>query len=202
VPVAWHAPVSAAFDAAVAAPAPLVAAGVADTLETRIGTVTHQLLEQLVRFGSESWSARAAAAKHALAAQLLVQGGVADEQLENAAAAVLQCVDTMLADERGRWLLRADHAASAVEWELLAQGQRYVIDRSFVDADNVRWIVDYKSTLPRADETLAAFAAREVALYRPQLETYRALVGQLDARPIRTALYFPRIPLWQEIVGR
>jgi len=170
-----------------------------DTLETRVGSVIHRLLQQLVQFGVDSWQARDARRRQALAEQMLLQSGVMPAQLGSAAQAVCAAVDTMLADERGRWLLRADHSASAVEWELLADGRRHVIDRSFVDAAGVRWIVDYKSALPRAGETLADFIAREVAAYAPQLANYRRLVAQLDAREIRTALYFPRVPYWQEM---
>lgn len=178
-------------------------ASIADTLETRIGTVIHGLLEQLVKLGWDGWNARTPARKTQLAEQLLRQTGVAPDQLDVAAAAVVQALDSALADPRGRWLL-SPHAESVAEWELQwlqapGRSRRLVIDRSFVDEQGVRWIVDYKSSLPRAGESLAAFGAREALAYRPQLEIYRELVRALEQRPLRLALYFPRVPHWVEL---
>ena len=173
----------------------------ADTLETRVGIVIHALLQQLVECGDAPWRGRDTAQRLALARQLLTQQAVAPAELDLAARRVQQAVDTMLEDERGRWLLRADHAHSAVEWELLADNRRHVIDRSFVDADGVRWIVDYKSSMPREGESLESFIARETDAHRPQLLRYRELLARLEAREIKTALYFPRIPHWREIEG-
>ena len=67
----------------------------------------------------------------------------------------------------------------------------YRIDRTFVDDEGVRWIVDYKSTdTNRID--LDAFVDEQVQLrHRPQLEKYGALMREIDARPIKLAVYFP-----------
>jgi ATP-dependent exoDNAse (exonuclease V) beta subunit len=123
----------------------------------------------------------------------------ADEIIE-AGAIAIESIDNMLNDERGRWLLQQDHVEASSELELItAAGQRHVLDRSFVDADGVRWIVDYKSSHPHAGEMLADFLARERAAYAPQLHNYRQLVAQFDSRPIKVALYFPRLAHWFEI---
>jgi ATP-dependent exoDNAse (exonuclease V) beta subunit len=177
-------------------PRPLTGA----TLEARLGTAIHRVLEQIAACGDGAWRQRDAARKHALFAPLLIEAGVDEAGLFAAVDIAVACIDTMLDDEHGRWLLDAAHAESSAEWELMdSAGRLHAIDRSFVDAGGTRWIVDYKSSLPRDDEPLAAFLAREGAAYTEQLRTYRALVAQLDARPIRTALYFPRVPHLFEI---
>lgn len=67
----------------------------------------------------------------------------------------------------------------------------YRIDRTFVDENGVRWIIDYKST-PHDRGDVARFAKEQVAQrHRPQLEKYGALLQQLDSRPIKLAVYFP-----------
>ena len=54
------------------------------------------------------------------------------------------------------------------------QIRNVVIDRSFVDEQGQRWVIDYKTgTHPGAD--LAGFLREELARYRSQLELYRAL---------------------------
>jgi len=55
----------------------------------------------------------------------------------------------------------------------------------------VRWIVDYKSTDTKSTE-VAEFADEQVQLrHRTQLEKYGRLMSQIDARPIKLAVYFP-----------
>jgi ATP-dependent exoDNAse (exonuclease V) beta subunit len=198
VPLAWYAAVpSPRLPAAVSNPLRQLTA---PTLEARTGTVIHRLIEQLTRYGSESWLARGVERKQLLLQPLLQQGGMTVDEITNVSALVIDCIDTMLNDERGQWLLQRDRAESSTEWELMtAAGQRYVVDRSFVDDAGVRWIIDYKSSQPHAGEPLADFLRRESAAYAPQLQLYRELVAQIDTRPIKTALYFPRIPHWLEI---
>jgi len=71
-----------------------------------------------------------------------------------------------------------------------------VIDRSFVDAEGVRWIIDYK-TGTHTGGGVEEFLDREQVRYAPQLEGYASLVGQLEERPVRLGLYFPVIPGWR-----
>ncbi len=176
-----------------------------DTLETRIGTALHALLEQIGRHGSDGWHRRDTAQRKKLAAMQLRQQGVASNDLNGAAELIATAIDNTLADKQGSWLFDSAHRDAASEWEISAiagdgSSRRQIIDRSFIDSDGVRWIVDYKSSRPRSGETLAQFAAREAALYRPQLERYRALVAALESRPTRLALYFPCVPHWHELL--
>ena len=72
-----------------------------------------------------------------------------------------------------------------------------VIDRTFVDADGVRWIVDYK-TSQHAGGSLDEFLDREMQRYAPQLRLYRTLAQRLGEEPVRTALYFPWLREFRE----
>ena len=74
---------------------------------------------------------------------------------------------------------------------------RVVVDRTFVDEDSVRWVVDYKTGRHEGGD-LERFLDREQEHYRPQLERYGALVGALGAEPVRLALYFPVSGGWRE----
>jgi ATP-dependent exoDNAse (exonuclease V) beta subunit len=75
-----------------------------------------------------------------------------------------------------------------------------VIDRTFVDADGVRWIVDYK-TSRHEGAGLEEFLDREQERYRPQLERYAALMRKLGPEPVRLGLYFPLLEAWREWPG-
>ena len=194
VPSAWSLPSTAAVLSVTDNPPQWLS----HSLETMLGTALHRLLEMLTRFGVDTWRHYSTAQRETIVAQVLQQIGVAETDLSIAREQILAAIETTLNDARGCWLLAAMHEAAMMEWELLATSKRYVIDRSFIDA-GVRWIVDYKNSAPRVDESVAQFAQREAENYAPQLRQYRDLVAQLDTLPIRTALYFPRIAHWVEI---
>ncbi len=213
VPLAWWQRLPARPERAVddsapkpSLPIPTVDDGqtIVDTLETRTGTALHALLEQIGRHGSDGWLRRTPEQRRRLAQRQLRQQGVADTDLDGATTLIVTAIDATLNDARGRWLFDAGHRDAVSEWEISSIGadgnsRRQIVDRSFVDGDDVRWIVDYKSSRPRAGESLVQFAAREAAQYRAQLEGYRALVAGLESRPIRLALYFPCVPYWHEL---
>lgn len=99
-------------------------------------------------------------------------------------------------DEKGRWILQ--HRANAASELAIStrEGERLlplIVDRSFCDENGVRWIIDYKTSVPN-NEPLEHFFEAEAKRYRPQLEQYAEAFAKMEARPIRLALYFPLIP--------
>jgi ATP-dependent exoDNAse (exonuclease V) beta subunit len=72
-----------------------------------------------------------------------------------------------------------------------------VIDRTFVDNQNVRWIVDFKLSRHEGGDR-AAFLDRERERYRAQLEMYAQAMRAIETRPIRLGLYFPLLGGWRE----
>jgi hypothetical protein len=75
--------------------------------------------------------------------------------------------------------------------------RRVIIDRTFVDAAGVRWIVDFKLSQHEGGSP-EAFLDSERERYREQLEDYARVMRGIDARPIRLALYFPLLCGWRE----
>jgi len=101
-----------------------------------------------------------------------------------------------LNNTQGRWLLDNQHAESACELSLQYwQGEQLrqsIVDRTFV-VDEVRWIVDYKSSEPQEGQSVAEFIEQETVAYRPQLQRYRQCFANMETRTIKTALYFPML---------
>ncbi|HEU5399622.1 MAG TPA: 3'-5' exonuclease, partial [Gammaproteobacteria bacterium] len=172
---------------------------VGETLR-HVGTVVHRMLQYIADEGVEQWDE--VRLKRALPTiiQLLAQAGVREEELQGAVHDVAQAVQNTLDDERGRWLLtahpqaRSEYALSVLENGRLDTG---VIDRSFVDEDGVRWVVDYK-TSRHAGADVEAFLERERRRYAPQLERYAFLTRGLGAARVKVALYFPLLKRFLE----
>jgi len=72
-----------------------------------------------------------------------------------------------------------------------------IFDRSFIDENGVRWIIDYK-TSQHSGGGLDEFLEREVERYRPQLHRYAMLARKLGPEPVRVGLYFPLMGAWRE----
>ena len=107
----------------------------------------------------------------------------------------------MLNDEKARWILNAEHNSALSEYPIsLKIGKycnHYIIDRTFIDKDNVRWIIDYK-TSELNGLSLSKFTQAEWDKYLPQLETYARFFANLESNEIKLALYYPKSGIFLE----
>lgn len=164
--------------------------------ERVLGTVAHAWLERIGRDGVDAWSdARLNASREAFRRQL-GRAGVGPDVLDEAVEILHETLRSTLASERGRWLLGV--AKAYREWALLdLSGRVSVIDLA-ISHDQHWLVVDYKTGVPEAGETVDVFAQRMRQRYQEQLDRYCAHVSALDGRPARAALYFPRADVWIE----
>src|SRR5690606_20800426 len=147
--------------------------------------------------------AAASGARTRLRAELAELGVPADRCAE-ACERVLTAIQHTLEDARGRWLLGLEGGVREAESELALSGfvagdlLEGVIDRTFVDATGVRWIVDFKTSTHEGGG-LEAFLDEEVERYRGQLARYAKLMRLYrPSEPTRAALYFPLLKAWRE----
>ena len=166
-----------------------------------VGVVVHRLLEQIAGTGVEKYRQPKQTEFSLLVESMLLQAGLAREVLAQAVKVVVSAINNMLADERGRWILSAEHEQAACELALTSriEGElrRLVIDRTFVDKEGTRWIIDYKTGV-HAGGGLEAFLDSEQERYRYQLQRYAAVLQKMESRKIRMALYFPVLRAWRE----
>jgi ATP-dependent helicase/nuclease subunit A len=167
----------------------------------RIGTVAHRLLRQLAGEGTERWDAQRIASERKRVARELAALGLTGSEVDAAVEEVLSAIAATLADSRGRWLFDPGHADACSEYALTGvHDEKFVhlvLDRTFVDREGVRWIVDFKLSRHGGADP-GAFLDRERERYRTQLETYAQVMRAIDRRPIRLGLYFPLVPGWRE----
>lgn len=166
-----------------------------------IGTVVHAWLERMANDGVEQWTAERVQQDHRLISHRLRLLGVPQQHLSQATLRVSKALQMVLHDERGRWVLQ-HHTESSCELAFNAwldgRLQTLIIDRTFVDEHNVRWIVDYKTSAYEGDR-LQHFISHEKARYQKQLNNYARVMQKLEGRSVRTALYLPLMPLFIEV---
>lgn len=166
------------------------------------GTVAHQTLAAIAQSDLSDWTREQIDRQRPLWQLRLTQLGLYGEGLEKAKAKVEQAVTNTLSCETGRWLLNRNHRESACELELHSGGRqlrRSIVDRTFIDENGVRWIVDYKTAEPDTDQSEEDFIAEQLEQYRGQLERYRKLFYARGERKIRCALYFPLLQKLAEL---
>ena len=164
---------------------------------------------------------------------------------------VHRAINNVLQGDTGSWLFSSNHTQRACEFSLVygafeeidvsstesslsektraRRWKRSTVDTSFIDANNCRWIIDYKTSEPGSEADIDAFLQREESKYRDQLGYYHGIVeallcpGQLSsdsdfqrsgesggsvgsgelvgdaAVDIRCALYFPLLDKLLEI---
>ena len=173
----------------------------ADATAAAIGTVAHRLLAQIAVDGIGTWDAQRLAVEQPRILAELGSEGVEPDRAADAAARVTTIIARTLDDPRGRWLFDPAHVDAHSEWALAGEDDgrivHVVLDRSFV-AHGRRYIVDFKTGAHLGGDP-AAFLAREFERYRPQLQRYARIVGAIDLRPVRIALYHPLVDGgWQE----
>jgi len=164
----------------------------------RVGSLVHAEL-QTMKLAAHHEAAVRARAPHF--ARWLALHGVPQERLREATERVVAALIAVQGDPRGRWILkegyRDDFREHAVSGHWRGEVVRAVFDRSFVDEEGVRWVIDYK-TSRHSGGGLQEFLEREVERYRPQLERYAVLARRLGPEPVRVGLYFPLIGAWRE----
>ena len=163
----------------------------------RVGTLVHAELQAMDVASSDEPSIRA---REAQFRRWLALHGVPADRLQEAASRVVEALVAVHRDPRGRWILqkaREDVREHALSGDLEGEVARVVFDRSFIDDQGVRWVIDYK-TSQHIGGGLEEFLDREVERYRSQLQRYALLAKRLGPEPVHLGLYFPLMRAWRE----
>lgn len=156
-----------------------------DTFKRLVGTIIHEKI----------------ASPDIDAAQRLQELGLLKQDLPKAIDRVQIALINMQHDQRAQWILNPAHEKAHSEYPIttLLDGKirHLIIDRTFIE-NGIRWIIDYKTSVPEYSESQTDFMEREKEIYKMQLETYAKAFFALDKHPIKMGLYFPMFSGWIE----
>ena len=164
----------------------------------QLGILVHGELQKLRLHpeGSAAIAARAPQFRH-----WLEMRGVPTGHLYEAGERVAAALTAVQEDPRGRWIFgdghREDLREHALSGVLDGELVHIVIDRSFIDEQGRRWVIDFK-TSQHSGGGLEEFLDEEVDRYRAQMQRYAAFARRLGPEPIRLGLYFPLMRAWRE----
>ena len=126
------------------------------------------------------------------------------KQIESALKRLSLAVHNIQQDVKAQWIFSdSQHTDIQNEFALTTvddgQINHHRIDRTFVDADGVRWIIDYKSTTHFEDDVVEFIDQQiEDRAYKKQLERYARAFQQIESRKIKLGIYFPLLKQWRE----
>lgn len=165
-----------------------------------IGTVVHTLLQQVGDIGIENWQPNIDTINSQWQAMLL-NAGLHPKYLQTAITTLNKVLRHLHEDPFARWILSNAHQDKHCEYALSTHVngkiQRYVIDRTFIDEHNTRWIIDYKTATPNTT-TQENFLKLQYQQHQAQLEQYADIMALTEQRHIQLALYFPLCKLYYQ----
>jgi ATP-dependent helicase/nuclease subunit A len=166
-----------------------------------VGLVVHRYLSRMADEGVERWSAQKVEDQHPAISAHLVHLAIPSNELDETIDRVKSSLNKTLLDERGRWILDATHSQSRSELAMsgFLDGRkiRAIIDRSFVDSEDNRWIIDFKTSI-HSGGGLEGFLDNERIRYQDQLNRYAMIFDKTENHSIRLGLYFPILSGWRE----
>jgi ATP-dependent exoDNAse (exonuclease V) beta subunit len=157
----------------------------------------HRWLQRIADDELRTWDATRIDALRSRFAKELERRGIPPRYLKASTEQVSVALKNAISDERGRWVL-GPHPEARSEHRIRVTGgagaNTYIVDRIFRTVEDVRWIVDYKTSSHEGADR-EAFLDREQERYRAQLEAYARALGPVEAM---LGLYFPLLAGWRQ----
>ena len=166
-----------------------------------IGIVVHQQLQQLAEQPQLPDLSYIHSRRH-LYAHDLKQQGISPGDLVQASQYVVTALSNTINDPRGQWLLfkhkeaKNEYALTGVGWQN-SEILNIRIDRTFIDQQGIRWIIDYKLSNHQGID-VDQFLDQQQQRYKEQLERYAWLLSLSEDTAIKLAIYFPFLRAWRE----
>lgn len=163
------------------------------------GLAFHAILQTIVNIGFETYFNHNIEHMKRFWHAQLIQSCYHGKDTQQVTEHFAQTLQVLYQDRLARWILDRTHKDSRAEWPIHNGEQNYIIDRSFIDEKNTRWIIDYKCSSPLPGQDLRQFVRGELANYQDQLNHYFQAVKSYDVeqdnlvKATSTALYFPFI---------
>ena len=159
------------------------------------GVLMHRILKILASGEMDHWvKTKIEQAKTFWDDSLLSLGVTEEKDRELVITELVNLIPDLLADEESRWVLNNQHRDSQCELKVFHhQYGQQIIDRTFIDETNTRWIIDYKSSTPKPGQDHDEFVSNECREYLPQLSRYAEVLRAEEpfTESINIALYFP-----------
>ena len=130
----------------------------------------------------------------------LISSGLPQDALEAATQKVIKALTHVMDSDKAQWIL-SNHKDAQSEYAIsgVINGKivNRIIDRTFIDEDGTRWVIDYK-TSSHEGGNLEGFLDEEQSRYEEQLNEYALMLKTTGSESVRLGLYFPLMDCWRD----
>ena len=170
-------------------------------LSSAMGVIIHRALENHVRFSSSYADDQIHSHRALWAIQLnpYCDAATLQASLNFIQDSVRRCIENTDINWVFDPQLNDSKTEVAINSFVNERLQIHIIDRSFIDAQGVRWIIDYKSTPKHPKQSLQAFLSKHSQLHSQQLRHYKKLYSNMEHRVSKTALLFTSLAILHEV---
>ena len=144
-----------------------------------VGVVVHRTIQEIAEDGLDNWTKKRLISEERNFKKLLQQRGVPPHERSKAINYIIDALTNLLNDERGQWILSKEHndqhneySVSGIVNSKLING---ILDRTFIDKNGIRWVIDYKISRHEGSG-VDAFLDEQQQRYRSKLEQYAMLM--------------------------
>ena len=174
-----------------------------NSLATATGTLIHEYLEHYVKSTDQAKFLNNLDALGSLW-KLRLRELTTDTKLLCAAIDFIKdSIQQSVCSEEFRWIFDAGLEDSQAELEFTVYAgnatRQSIVDRTFVDVAGTRWVIDYKTATPDAEQSVDSFLHEQLTQHSEQLSHYVRLFQQTEDRPIRAALFLTGLPRLVEL---
>tara|TARA_R110002072_G_scaffold303138_1_gene495416 strand:+ start:27765 stop:31235 length:3471 start_codon:yes stop_codon:yes gene_type:complete len=169
----------------------------------QVGQLFHRILRRICLDGSQQWSLNKILGTQQAWGHQLLQLGIPKILESTILNQITDCLKLVLSDATAQWILTNTHTSSACEISISSIDSKgklitSIIDRTFID-NGIRWIIDYKTAVPKYGESLVLFEERMIEEHRSQLNRYAAEMNKISDEPIKCALYLVATQTFVEV---
>ncbi|MFT4670931.1 MAG: ATP-dependent helicase/nuclease subunit A [Pseudohongiellaceae bacterium] len=163
-------------------------------LASAIGTLIHSSLESYaISHEKDLWLKKLSSQRNFW--RLYLRQHLDDEaELEAILDRVQETIKSNTANDEFTWIFDEHGLQAQSELGLTNQHNRlFVVDRTLIDKEGVRWIIDFKTGHPKPSQTNEAFIQSMKERYQSQLLNYGNLFAELESRKTKLALFLTSI---------
>lgn len=170
-------------------------------LSALVGEIIHEELEDFSNCENKNGFLESLVSKKAYWLLRLENCALSRQEQGDALDFIADNIQNTIENAELNWIFDSSHTESYNELSISSMHNgkiaSHVIDRTFVDKNNVRWIIDYKSSKAAGNE--AEFIDQQIKIYEEQLRRYKNLFGKIEERKIKTALALTSISKLVEV---
>ena len=117
-----------------------------------------------------------------------------ETQLQAVLGDIKRTIENNTANKDIAWIFDEKGLEAQSELALTNQHNRlFIVDRTLIDKDGTRWIIDFKTGHPSESQSNDTFIQTMKERYKSQLSNYGNLFAQLENRKTKLALYLTSI---------